>query len=1035
MAVLRAVGVAIALAALWVTAWGVVDRLVPLHSLVRLLLLGILLLVVGAILLRPVRVILRGGIDWVEAARQVERRDPRFGEALATVVSHALSPAAGRASPQLVDRLTGQVLEKLDHPRRTARRLVRFKPAAVSLVSAAVAMFILFDLCLWPWLGMRQLLARQLNPLGSARPVTTTHIEMLTAAAQVAPGRPVNIIARATPPEPSFPILRCTIDGRTWSSIPMSASPDGLLMTTLPSVTRDMRYQVVAGDGISDVYEVKVLRPPIVRELRMRLTYPEYVGRDALAVTSHSGDIEAPVGTHASIAVVSSEPLANAWLIIDHTRVETHATSDPHVRRAQIDITRDGRYTVELLSERGVSGTSANEAALRAIPDRAPIARVLLSDSTWLMRPDDTFAAPYQSADDYALSAMEAVVAVNQAPPVRIPLTIGADARRCQGTLKLDLRTLRVAHGDVVTVTLSATDRTGNSKQSSAQRIIVSSQTISVQQRQRASGMEAAARLAARTVRELGSVDATDGRGAAVGIAIACESTAAIVPALLTPMAELDDRHASTLLGSLIDAAGVQARRLEQLGADAHVLSTDALGARVAAARANASALRQHLDTQWQGLGAEIILAWRTALRELPHRADEIVPQLSHHAAELGLDPQQDGLEQLLRARIESARQLAQSAQPIDFVRAAQQWATARAPAEHLLAERLMLASQALAALGRADAQQVRDLQAASRAARNIDNARAAAAADARYAYAAALASLLDARGADNATVDRARQAMRRWAGEPDGAGAAQVARARPASGAGEPSRRPDADAPESREPALAAIRRAHEAMARMPELLDRTAQAAEWLRRSRQLLQQAQAALHTAAPAQQPADRRAVAAAQVQLAEASRVLSDISRSLDPDYTWTMARELEAFAPQTLAAVAPLEQDLAPALEALHTAVESADPDNTVLASDEARYAIALVQDGLRESRRALLERDPLVAARWFAQQTATTQPEHRPATAPALFTQRHPENPANRAVGGPADDTGAADVETELPGFEQALRLYFELIDDLDGE
>jgi hypothetical protein len=100
IAIARAVGIALALAALWLLAWGVVDRLFPLHWIVRSILLLKLVAIVMLVLARPLRALLRRQVDWPQAAKQIEQRDPRFGEALATVVSQRSNGSSGRASPQ-----------------------------------------------------------------------------------------------------------------------------------------------------------------------------------------------------------------------------------------------------------------------------------------------------------------------------------------------------------------------------------------------------------------------------------------------------------------------------------------------------------------------------------------------------------------------------------------------------------------------------------------------------------------------------------------------------------------------------------------------------------------------------------------------------------------------------------------------------------------------------------------------------------------------------------------------------------------------
>jgi hypothetical protein len=1018
LALARALGLALALAALWLLAWGLVDRLVGLHWIVRIVLLGMLGAALATVLLRPVRALLRR-IDFNGAARQIEQRDGRFREALATVVSQRLARGPALASPQLVDHLVNQVQSDLPNPRHAARRLVPIRPAATALAAALTSLLVVFDLCLWPWLGLPQLLARQLMPLAGVPRVTTTRLEMITGSTQVVQGRPLTIIARANPPEPAAPVLRVTVDGRTFSSIPMTAAPDGTLVYTLAAVTRDTAYQVVAGDAVSPVYQVQVLRRPVVRDLRITLSYPEYLGREPLSLAS-AGDIEAPLGTRATVSIVASEPLADAWIWLNDIRLDSRATADAHVRQADIDVSIDGSYAIELISERGVRGESSTDRRVRGIPDRPPIARTLLPEALSLLRPGDSLIVDYQCADDYGLGSVAALVQVNQATPARLPLAIGDDPRRCEGSFRLDLAGMNVAVGDVVQASVAASDRLGQSGVAPQHRLLVCPYALSPEQRRCAAALRQAAHAARAVVSELSVADPGDRRKAIAATSSAFDSAQALVAALLRAGVGARAGDRADLVARLVDEAQVQASRLEQLSSDAGIMDIATVRSQIADAHTLARGISSRVTTMWEGQAGAAALAAELSRRQLPaDRAPELIGVVASFATDLLIDPAAPDLPEQLRARVQAAEQLASQSPPVDFAQAAQQWAGADRPAEQLLAERLSAAARAQEARADASAVRTRDLQLASRAARSIDVRVATGTGpgpEVRQEYASALQILLD-KDAAQAGIERARQAMRGWAGEtepPRGQSPVEPPRHAVAPRA-EPAARTQPAGSDSPQQALAAIRRAQEALARMPELLDRSEQSADWLRETKQRVREAEMALQAAGPEQQPASRRALAAAAAQAAEAAKALSDIGHSLDPEYTWTMARELEALAPQAQAAIAPLEQELGPALDELHDAIEAADPHRAQASAGDVRYALALAQDGLRDARQAMLERDPLVAARWFAQQApGTSSPSAPPPGA------RGPEPAA---------------VDLDLPGYEQSLRLYFQLLEASESE
>src|SRR3954467_2992411 len=88
----RAAGVAVAFALLWMLLWALVDRLVPLHSGVRVALL-LAHLGLGAMLLaHPLWRLITPRVEWTLAAAAIERRDRRWGERLQTVTSQWIAP-------------------------------------------------------------------------------------------------------------------------------------------------------------------------------------------------------------------------------------------------------------------------------------------------------------------------------------------------------------------------------------------------------------------------------------------------------------------------------------------------------------------------------------------------------------------------------------------------------------------------------------------------------------------------------------------------------------------------------------------------------------------------------------------------------------------------------------------------------------------------------------------------------------------------------------------------------------------------------
>jgi hypothetical protein len=102
-----------------------------------------------------------------------------------------------------------------------------------------------------------------------------------------------------------------------------------------------------------------------------------------------------------------------------------------------------------------------------------------------------------------------------------------------------------------------------------------------------------------------------------------------------------------------------------------------------------------------------------------------------------------------------------------------------------------------------------------------------------------------------------------------------------------------------------------------------------------------------------------------------------------------MVSRLEPYAPETSGAVFALGQQLTPALRELQSSTKSVDAMSAARAAEEARRAIEFVQRELSRAQEAYTRRDPLVAAKWFARGAADSLSQQPPNVQGARRLQR----------------------------------------------
>src|SRR4051812_474359 len=161
LVVLRAVGTALAVLAVWIIGACLADRFLHLSTGVRLASLGLAgwtAVTLGFFRLRPIR----GPIDWVSIASMIERRDARFEQALITVTSRVLGDPDHRGSDEILAHLLRGVEQRIAE--ESQRQIVNWQSAAPPWVVCLISTTLVLAMCQIPGIGGTRLLARQLAP-------------------------------------------------------------------------------------------------------------------------------------------------------------------------------------------------------------------------------------------------------------------------------------------------------------------------------------------------------------------------------------------------------------------------------------------------------------------------------------------------------------------------------------------------------------------------------------------------------------------------------------------------------------------------------------------------------------------------------------------------------------------------------------------------------------------------------------------------------------------------------------------------------
>lgn len=292
------------------------------------------------------------------------------------------------------------------------------------------------------------------------------------------------------------------------------------------------------------------------------------------------------------------------------------------------------------------------------------------------------------------------------------------------------------------------------------------------------------------------------------------------------------------------------------------------------------------------------------------------------------------------------------------------------------------------------------------------------------------------------------------------------------------------ADEANGRDRAAAEVLAAQEQLSSMPQALAVAQTAAAARRDAAMRAGLARDAARAAPPDQRDAAARAAAEAEQSVNDAADRLDTALEPVSPQTADAMAQRLEPFAPETDAARAAILSQLEPALETLEAAAQGGDAGFVDRSATDVRRAVAACQRELASAQDALVQRDPLLAAKWYARAAANSlsmmppdlgsarahqasasaaiwrawdQSIHRAATerlsaipsmaavlglpappAPGAGAQQGSRFAAAREWGRlrpqDAPDLNAALHDADPPGYEESLKLYFEALGKAQG-
>ncbi len=365
---------------------GLADWLFHLDSVIRA---ALLLALDGAVIWLLYRRVFRplvvrfGDLD---IAMRIEERWPGLNDRLASTIQflHLESGDARHGSPALREATVRKAIEETNAI--DFRQVIEPKPVIRALLAAASALLVGMFLIMVAPGSSRIAMKRLFIPFATTAWPRQTHLELDLGETtlKVARGDSFVLSVRVRPGDRIPESAQATYhfaDGEQ-AGEPLRSVDGGEFRGRIESVNQPFHFTVAAGDDSSSIRDVpvKVVPPPTLKSLVVRLVPPAYTGLPAEVLASGLTQLRALEGTKLELEAFANKPLASAELRVGEGPASSELAFDQSRTRFKTSLTVKNNFNFwfDLKDTEGFRNREAVRYEVRGFADEAP--RVVIDE-------------------------------------------------------------------------------------------------------------------------------------------------------------------------------------------------------------------------------------------------------------------------------------------------------------------------------------------------------------------------------------------------------------------------------------------------------------------------------------------------------------------------------------------------------------------------------------------------------------------------------------------------------------------------------
>ena len=344
-----------------------------------------------------------GKTDYYITAARVGKNFPEIKDDLVNAMQLVASDASGKIySGTLSDAAFQQVYDKTRSLQFES--IISFKKAK-ELLLYAIGITVFSVLLVLAVPGLSSASGRILKFNTEFLPPAKFSFEVEPGNVQVTKGDNVFISVRVKGEKPKeINLATKTMEQTDFEMQRLTPDSNGVYNFPIRSVRSSTKYYASAENISSDIFDINVIDPPIIKTLDVKVIPPGY-SKLPVSVQKDNGNVTGLPGTTVNVFLSSTKTLKNAKLVFNDS-TETKLKINNNEAEGKFIIKKDNSYKIILADESNNENLSPITYTVKSLYDAYPSIEIIAPNQNTSLSNDNRLSLDVKVSDDYGFTKL-----------------------------------------------------------------------------------------------------------------------------------------------------------------------------------------------------------------------------------------------------------------------------------------------------------------------------------------------------------------------------------------------------------------------------------------------------------------------------------------------------------------------------------------------------------------------------------------------------------------------------------------------------